>query len=171
MEMSHVRIGRAARLLQGILAAPLELQVLVQVEVLPLDQLPLPRLEHPLHEVTVGWVPCCDEEVRVPHNQARRGREERDGLHDVPRELPEREPEEEADLGDQETQARPEDASDLLVRQLVDIFQLSLELLELFLPRIVFRCQCKGHSFPYKIHNLYKTRELASANGRYLVVL
>ena len=57
MEMSHVRVGCAARLLQGILAAPLELKVLVQVEVLPLDQLPLPRLKHPLHEVSVGWVP------------------------------------------------------------------------------------------------------------------
>lgn len=57
MEMSHVRVGRAARLLQGILAAPLELQVLLQVEVLPLDQLPLPRLKHPFHEVTVGWIP------------------------------------------------------------------------------------------------------------------
>ena len=57
MEMSHVRVGRAAHLLQGILAAPLELKVLVQVEVLPLDKLPLPRLKYPLHEVSVGWVP------------------------------------------------------------------------------------------------------------------
>uniref|UniRef100_A0A0A8YLS5 Uncharacterized protein n=1 Tax=Arundo donax TaxID=35708 RepID=A0A0A8YLS5_ARUDO len=24
---------------------------------LPLNQLPLPRHEHPLHEVSIGWVP------------------------------------------------------------------------------------------------------------------
>jgi hypothetical protein len=157
--MSDVRVGGmvcavAAHLLQRILAAPLEFQVPFQVEILPLNQLLLPRYEHPLHEVSVGRVSGCDEEVSVAHNQACCSREECDGFHDVPRELPEGQPEEETDLGDQKAQTRPEDSPDLLVCELVYVFHLSLELLELFLPWIILRRECKGHGFPYKIHNL-----------------
>lgn len=65
------------------------------VEVLLLEQVPLPTLEDPLHEVLVARIARRDHEVGVAADQATSGGEEGDGLHDVPRELPEREPEEE----------------------------------------------------------------------------
>lgn len=105
VKVSHVRVGSlvcATHLLQRTFTAPLELQVPIQVEVLPLNQLLLPRLKQPLHEVSVSWIPWCDEEVGIPYNQACRGGEEGDGLHDIPRELPEGEPEKEPNLCDQE---------------------------------------------------------------------
>lgn len=70
------------------------------IKIMPLNELPLPGEEEPHEEVLVGGVPGGEHEVGVANHDPCTGGEEGDGLHHVPRELPEGEAEEEADLHD-----------------------------------------------------------------------
>lgn len=87
---------------QGTSTVLLKLHEPLHIELVRRTKLPLPRQEQPLHEVLVRRVPRGDEEVGVADEQAGRGGEEGDRLHHVPRELPEREAEEEPDLAHEE---------------------------------------------------------------------
>lgn len=87
---------------QGTLAMLLQLQVPLHIKPMLGAKLSPPRQEEPLHEVLVSRVPRRHQEIGVADKQPGRGREERDRLHHVPRELPECEAEEEADLGHEE---------------------------------------------------------------------
>lgn len=116
----------------GILRHPavlLQLDEPDDVEVVPLDELPLPGEEEPDEEVLVGGVSGSEHEVGVADDNAGSGGEEGDGLHDVPGELPEGEAEEEADLQHGQAEAGPQNAAHLLVCCHVDLFFPLLQLL------------------------------------------
>lgn len=92
-------LHRGARVL-GHPPVLLQLDEPHHIEVMPLYELSLPGEEEPHKEVLVGGVPRGEHEVGVANHDPRGGGEEGNGLHHVPRELPEGEAEKEPDLHD-----------------------------------------------------------------------
>lgn len=118
---AHGGLPDGPTLLQRKLALLLQLCEAIHIKLMLYEEFPLPGEEEPLHQVLVSRVPRGEEEVSIADEKPSGGGEEGDGLHDVPRELPEGEAEEEAHLQDEEPKTGPEDVANLSVCQLVNL--------------------------------------------------
>lgn len=114
-----------------------ELAVAAEIKVPGLHQALLLHQEAALEEALERGLPLGPEEEGVAGHEVGRGHEEADGLHHVPRQLPERQPHEAGRLEGQGSQPSPQLPPHLERGSAVDVRLHGLHRLQLFPCRVV----------------------------------